>query len=594
MTRSRWTVLALLAGSLVPLANCGGGSGGTTFNGTPSIAYVFPAIITAGSQGFTLFIAGTNFQTGSGAATFAFWNGVPLSTVYNSTTTQLQASVPASFVVNPNVVQITLMNPAPGGGASNAVSFTIEPLVNGAPAISSLVPASVNAGAAAFILTVNGSNFTANDVVTWNGNFLATTFVSANKVTTPISSANVASAGIASVAVLDTVSGIIASPSVPFTINGSSNPAPSISSFSPSSALAGGPDFELIINGSNFVSTSSAAWNGSPLATAFISGSQLGAWVPAADIASASSSGVTVSVTNPGNATIASLKYPVNNPVPAIVALSPSTITAGSQNFVLAISGTNFISGPNGATFAFWNGSPRSTTFNPLTQQLDVLILASDVATSGTAKVTVENPVPGGGTSSSLSFTIAAPQTGGPVITSLVPPNAFAGNPSFTLTVNGLNFVSSDVITWNGQPQITTFVSSIQLTTQINGTLIALPGLASVSVMPTSGASSPSGAFTINGLNNLLPTLAAISPVSPTSANSGGPAFELTINGSNFVQTSSVMWNATSLATSFINSDQLVAWVPASLIAASGSVNVTVFNPAPGGGTSQIFAFTIH
>jgi len=299
LTRSRWTVLALLAGSLVALASCGGGSGGGSFNPTPSINYVFPAVITAGSDDFTLFIAGVNFQTGSGAATFAFWNGVPLSTFYDSTTTQLQAFVPASYVTTSNVVQITLMNPAPGGGASNAVSFTIEPLVNGAPAISSLVPDHVNAGAAAFPLTVNGSNFTVNDVVTWNGNFLTTTFVNSSQVTAPITSDDVASAGFASVAVLDTASGIIASPSVQFTIKGS-NPTPGISSLSPSTTTAGGPDFEFIINGSNFVQTSSVIWNATPLATSFIKSGQLAAWVPASLIAT--SGNVDVTVFNPAPA----------------------------------------------------------------------------------------------------------------------------------------------------------------------------------------------------------------------------------------------------------------------------------------------------
>jgi hypothetical protein len=596
LTRSRWTALALLAVSLASLAGCGGGSSTGNSNPTPMVATVFPGIITAGSQGFTLFVTGTNFQSGSTGASFVFWNGIPLSTVLNASTTQLQASVPASFVVNPNVVQITVANPAPGGGVSNAVSFTIEPLQIGAPAISTISPSSAASGASAFTLTVNGSNFTTNDVVTWNGEFRTTTFVSSIKLTAQILNTDVASAGIASVTVLDTVSGIIEAPSVQFMITGAANPTPSISSLSPSTALEGGPDFELLIKGSNFVSNSIACFNNSPLGTAFITASQLGAWIPAADIASGGVA--TISVTNSGfcgvNPASASVNLSINNPVPTIVGLSPSTITAGSQNFTLVVSGSNFIVPPNGITFAFWNGSLRSTIYNPNTQQLDVLILASDVATAGTAQITLENPAPGGGTSTPVSFTIAAPQAGGPVISSLVPSNTAAGNPSFTLTVNGSNFVSTDAITWNGQPQITAFVNASKLTTQINGALIASPGFASVAVMPTSGASSPALDFTITGPANLAPTLAVTSPVTPVSASAGGPAFELIINGSNFAQNSSVMWNATSLVTSFVNSTQLIAWVPASLITSTGSVNVTVFNPAPGGGTSQIFVFTIH
>ena len=98
--------------------------------------------------------------------------------------------------------------------------------------------------------------------------------------------------------------------------------------------------------------------------------------------------------------------------------------------------------------------------------------------------------------------------------------------------------------------------------------------------------------FTITGLNNWLPT---INSISPPAATAGGPAFELTVNGVNFVPTSFVMWNATSLSTSFINSGQLIAWVPASLIATSGNVNVTVVNPAPAGRWHLAdLLFTVH
>ena len=48
----------------------------------------------------------------------------------------------------------------------------------------------------------------------------------------------------------------------------------------------GGPDFTLTVNGSNFLSNATVAWNGAPLATKFVSAGQLTALVPAALIAS--------------------------------------------------------------------------------------------------------------------------------------------------------------------------------------------------------------------------------------------------------------------------------------------------------------------
>jgi hypothetical protein len=62
----------------------------------------------------------------------------------------------------------------------------------------------------------------------------------------------------------------------------------------PDAAAPGGPQFVLTVNGTGFVSGSVVNWNGSALATQFVSGSRLTATVPAADIATASTAEVTV------------------------------------------------------------------------------------------------------------------------------------------------------------------------------------------------------------------------------------------------------------------------------------------------------------
>ena len=48
--------------------------------------------------------------------------------------------------------------------------------------MSQIVPTSAPAGAAGFMLTVNGSGFARNSVVYWNSMALSTTFVSAKPV----------------------------------------------------------------------------------------------------------------------------------------------------------------------------------------------------------------------------------------------------------------------------------------------------------------------------------------------------------------------------------------------------------------------------
>jgi hypothetical protein len=73
----------------------------------------------------------------------------------------------------------------------------------------------------------------------------------------------------------------------------------------------------------------------------------------------------------------------------------------------------------------------------------------------------------------------------------------------------------------------------------------------------------------------------------------GNPAFNLTVNGSGFVSTSVVNWNGAALATTYVNSSQLIAAVPASNIGQPGTASVTVSTPAPGGGTSATVFFGI-
>jgi hypothetical protein len=70
-------------------------------------------------------------------------------------------------------------NPGMGGGASS---------------ITQLVPNTATHGDPGFTLTVNGSGFTSNSAIFWNGQSRATTFVTANQLTAPISDSDIASA----------------------------------------------------------------------------------------------------------------------------------------------------------------------------------------------------------------------------------------------------------------------------------------------------------------------------------------------------------------------------------------------------------------
>ena len=311
MSGLRWAVLASLAGLLM-LGGCGGGSSLTATNATPVPQSMIPSNITAGSDTFTVFITGSGFVSSSKGVTFAYWNGAPRSTTFNLSTNQLAVQILASDVAATGIGSITLVNPPPGGGPSqNGLDFTIVAAQPGGRMITSFSPASANAGDKAFALTVNGNNFTVNDVVTWNGSVRATTFMSPTQVSAQINATDLAASGSASIAV--NASGLlIASPSVNFPIGGPNNETPTLSSISPSSTSAGGEDLQILVKGSGFATSSVVELDNTPLATSYLSASQLIAVIPAADIAAKGTSQVAATTPAPGGGLSKTLTFTVN------------------------------------------------------------------------------------------------------------------------------------------------------------------------------------------------------------------------------------------------------------------------------------------
>jgi hypothetical protein len=286
-----------------------------------------------------------------------------------------------------------------------------------------------------------------------------------------------------------------------------------------------------------------------------------------------------------GSSPSTSTSPPPSNPIPSITSLSPADASAGGAAFTLTVNGTNFISGST----VDWNGSSRTTTYISLTK-ITASITAADIAAGETANVTVVNPVPGGGTSHSATFTT---NNVVPSVASLSPSLATAGGAAFTLTVHGANFVSTSTIQWNGNNRTTTYISSTQLSTAVTTADIAAGQNAVITVVNPApgGGASAEVSFPVN---TSAPSVLSLSP-SSDAAGSGG--FVLTVNGSGFLPGSTVQWNGSygqpPISTTYVSASQLTVAIPASDIAFAGSANVNVLNAAPGGGTSGAAAFTI-
>ena len=122
------------------------------------------------------------------------WNGSARPTTFVSATV-LQATIGASDIAAAGTIAVTVVNPAPGGGTSNAVTFTVASAPSPAPVVGALGPPSVPAGSPRFTLTVTGTGFAPSSAVVWNGNALPTTLASASELHATVESTDVASPG---------------------------------------------------------------------------------------------------------------------------------------------------------------------------------------------------------------------------------------------------------------------------------------------------------------------------------------------------------------------------------------------------------------
>jgi len=272
-------------------------------------------------------------------------------------------------------------------------------------------------------------------------------------------------------------------------LTSSSNPTPSISWLSPASVVAGGSDFTLTVNGSNFTSSATVVWDGNPVSTTFVNGQQLTASIPSALIGSAGYIGIAVLDTLLSNV----LQFAVNNPTPQINSISPDNVMAGSPPVVLTINGSGF----EAATYLLINGSaqpPQSQTGT----RLQVTIPTNDLATATSVTISASNLAPTAGPSNQLALTVT-PFTSNPApaLTSILDPSVPAGWPGFQLHVYGINFVATSVLQWNGVNQPTTVISTTELAGAISADQLASPGAAEVSVGNPSPGGGGSGTLSI-------------------------------------------------------------------------------------------------
>ncbi|HMP42242.1 MAG TPA: IPT/TIG domain-containing protein, partial [Roseiflexaceae bacterium] len=119
------------------------------------------------------------------------WNGADRQTqLLNSTTVRM--SLNAADLMTAGIASIDMVNPSPGGGASNALSFTVAAVgQNLVPSISRVSTIVFNANGTRTV-TIRGSGFVSGAQVRWNGANRSTSFVNSTTLRVTLSAADLA------------------------------------------------------------------------------------------------------------------------------------------------------------------------------------------------------------------------------------------------------------------------------------------------------------------------------------------------------------------------------------------------------------------
>jgi YD repeat-containing protein len=511
--------------------------------------------------GSSVVIAGSNFGSsqGNGGVTF---NGTS-ATITNWGASSITATVPSGATTGNVVVT------APGGVASNGVTFTVTP----APSISNLNP---NAGAVNSSVIISGSNFggsQGNGKVTFNGLSATVTNWGASSITATVPSA--ATTG----NVVVTAAGGVQSNAVLFTV------APFITSLSNSSAE---PGMAITITGNNFTSTGGVNFNGQATSYSSWSNTSIQVTVPFG--------------ANSGNVTVTAAGLQSNGInftvlAPTIASLNPSS---GVYGTAVAISGSNF--GTSAGTVAFNGQSAAVTSWS------DSSITATVPSNASTGNVVVSN---GGLQSNGANFTVSVPS-----ITGLSPSSGSSGT---QVTISGTNFggntgtvtfngTSATIVSWSANSIVAVAPSGVTSGNLVvitaggstsNGVFFAATGTVIygydslgrlISVTSNTGDAAQ---YNYDAVGNILSiqrySSAQVSVISFTPAQ-GVAGASVTINGSGFSTTASqntVQFNGTSATVTSSTANQIIALVPVG--SSTGAITVT----SPSGSASSSASFTV-
>ncbi|MGA8042977.1 MAG: IPT/TIG domain-containing protein [Terracidiphilus sp.] len=492
------------------------------------------------------------------------------------TPTQLTVDIPDTSLTVAQTLAMAVVNPSPGGGTSTAISFSV---LNPVPVISSLSLDNTLVNSEDFTLSLLGTGFAPGMTVRFGGVSLVPVEVTPTQASVLVPKGAVGTGAVLDVMASNAGPGGGASNAMKFTVN---NPLPALASLSVSKTLVNSSELTLDILGTGFVPGVTVTLGSATLTPTSVTPTQISILVPKEALAKSGVLSLSVANISPGGGMSNALEFTVENPAPILTSISLEKIGAGSADFALTLSGSEFI-----PASAVGFGSVALTPTASSATELTVTVPASALVDGGSYPVMVKNEGPGGGASSALQFTVENPA---PVLTALSQKSTVLNSTAFTLTLTGTGFAHQSAVTFGSIALVPTAYSPTSLSVLVPDTALTKSGPLYVSVTNPSpgGGASDTLRFIVE---NPVP---AVTTASPTSLTTSTTDSTVTLLGTGFVEGTTVTLGTETLIPTSIKPNAITLSVPSTQIAAVGTITFSVTNPEPGGGQSNTVTVTIH
>lgn len=257
---------------------------------------------------------------------------------------------------------------------------------------------------------------------------------------------------------------------------------------------------------------------------------------------------------------------------PAVTAVDPTVFTTQAAGMDIVISGSAFTS----TSKVLWNAHERATVFKSATQ-LEATLQPGDLAAPGVATVSVRR---GERTSSALSVEI---RNGVPTLIAMSPDTVLVGTSDLKVRLKGRGFSPNSRGRLNDEDRTTTFLADTLLEIDLSPADVQAIRTARFTVYNPPPGGGLSGTLTV-AMSNPVPVIDSIRPARIQI----GIDTALTLYGRGFTTSASATWSGYGVAVTRVSSGVLIIRVSGYFLGTAGNIPVTVRNPSPGGGSSNV------